>query len=179
MLMQGRQTRIGRILEIVEACQELGERLNVDVIADVLDELEAELEQAAAAIPTTARPITPEEFRAALGLSILGQALEDTIAYLEGTSALFSARNELLQVRNQLGKCIVQRFIARLPQEARMTLVTESKAWGYVLLSPAHRRQILELLDTVSKGGMTRKETRALAVELREKMQGLRPTEDA
>jgi hypothetical protein len=166
---------LSRIIEVLEAAQEIGEQVDLAVLTQVLDALEVEYDQAARQVPPTARRLTEEEQTTALVLAVVGGALENVIGYLEQRSDFHRLRNELQRVRDGLAKSMWQNLYARMTKEVALGLMTESSAWKYVILSPDEARFLPELLRHLSGGGRVTKEMRQRAGDTLERFAGIAP----
>lgn len=173
VLDQGRLDRLCRCIEIVEACQELGERLDLEVIAEVIDALEAEHARAAQAVPSSARQLTVEEQSLALVLSVIGGALENSIAYLERKSDLYRLRKDLDRVRKELAHVLWTGLFSRLPQSLAVPLAVEATAWRFVVLSRDEAESLPALLRQLTDGQRVTTEMREAARKLHERMASL------
>lgn len=152
-LADGRATRLTRIIDIIEACQEMGERLDLDTISEVLDAQEAELAKFASQVPAGIRSLSLEEKSVALALLVVGGALESSVAFMEQRSGMFKFRNELRQIRNQLQKTLWQHMFARIPTAEAVTLSNEATAWRFLMLSPDETSNLVDMVQHLSQGG--------------------------
>jgi hypothetical protein len=165
-LRQGRQSRIAPIVEILAACQELGDRLDVDIIADVLEQAEAELAEMAEQIPASARVLTPEQGRIGFTFMVLGQLLMDATEFAEQQSPDRELRRQLRDLSRRYVDIITRRVLAKAPESVRVSLFAEASAWGAVFMSYVQREKLAQLLRDVARGGTVRKAMRQDAAEV-------------
>lgn len=173
-LAESRARRLSRLVEIVEACQEMGEHLDVDVIQDVLDELEREMAAAADRMPTKVHELTGEQYTVAILLTVLSAAIADVNEYASQYIPPGRLRRTLLELVDQMRDLVATEFLPRAKPEIRLALMTEAAAWGYSLWSPEQREQLLHLMEVAAQGGYIHAADRDVARDLLKKFQGMR-----
>lgn len=163
---EGNRYRLAAVIELIEACQEMGEQLDPQVAIDVLAETEAQLaKEAENAFKGVANPptATPEDFRDAHAVIAATRILWDLAGTMELRKQPSRHLRKIRQARDLLYQEVLKPLLLILPQSERTQPLRNATEWFYTLWSPEHLELLHKVLETVVAGRPPKKEVREAA----------------
>lgn len=163
---EGRELRLAPVIELIEACMEMGERLDPDTAIAVLDDIErklaAEQEKVVAGLSRGSKPPTaqPEDYRDAGALIMAARILMDVSTCMQMRKQPGRLLRLVLKARDQILEDVVKPMLLGMTPENGKTIMEHAGGLHYTLWHDGHREALTRVLESAAKGGCIRKETR-------------------
>jgi hypothetical protein len=176
-IAEARAERLGIIREILASCRGAGQSVDVDLIAEVLQEgldlLGPE--------PEKPRPLTEEEQSVFCAISCMQNALTHLAWHMARGMQPSRSRGQLDHLPLRMAKLVAA---AIEPRQALMTrnqvaeMWAEANRWAYVIWSPAEQIAMFQILAAASRGEQLTSDLRARAGDFLERYARAMPLGD-
>jgi hypothetical protein len=165
-MSEGHRYRLAAALELIEACQVMGERLDPQVAIDVLAEAEAQLAREAERLSRqgiTLPQATPEDFRDAHAVIAAVRILHDLVGAMQLRRQPSRHLRLITKARDILYQDVLLPLLLTMPQGERTLPLRNATEWFYTLWSPEHLELLHMVLETVIAGRPPKKQVREAA----------------
>lgn len=170
---EGNRHRLAAAIELIESCQEMGERLDPETAMAVLVQSELELareaERTSRSLPPGVKlpPATLEDIRDLHALIAAARILWDVAACIQLRTNPGRRLRLVLKARDLVFQEIVQPILLSMPPGERTPALEQATSWQYTLWGPDHIRMMNDVLDRAISGKPPTKQVKEAAQYLK------------
>jgi hypothetical protein len=158
-LLRARTARLLAITDILESCQLMGERADIQTIIEAVEIGIADV----ASEPEQARALTEDEKRILCGLGTALKAVADMAQLWAQTMQPGRIQRKLLQLRATMHQEVLGPRLERLSPKQVDELFIRGTYWSYMIMETQHQLAMLRIMERAAAGKPTNKVQRTNA----------------